>query len=85
MGKVVAGITISVDGFITGPGDGPGWASAASACTTGCSAGPGATRTRALGAATYLDWSRPLRRSRPQVWAAGDVANRQGGACQAGG
>src|SRR5438270_9675032 len=24
MGKVVAGITISVDGFITGPGDGPG-------------------------------------------------------------
>ena len=23
MGKVVAGITISVDGFITGPGDGP--------------------------------------------------------------
>jgi dihydrofolate reductase len=24
MGKVLAGITISVDGFITGPGDGPG-------------------------------------------------------------
>src|SRR5438876_11550241 len=24
MGKVRAGITISVDGFITGPGDGPG-------------------------------------------------------------
>jgi dihydrofolate reductase len=24
MGKVVAGITISVDGFVTGPGDGPG-------------------------------------------------------------
>ena len=24
MGKVVAGITVSVDGFITGPGDGPG-------------------------------------------------------------
>ena len=24
MGKVLAGITVSVDGFITGPGDGPG-------------------------------------------------------------
>jgi dihydrofolate reductase len=24
MGKVVAGITVSVDGFVTGPGDGPG-------------------------------------------------------------
>jgi hypothetical protein len=24
MGKVLAGITISVDGFVTGPGDGPG-------------------------------------------------------------
>jgi hypothetical protein len=24
MGKVLAGITISVDGYITGPGDGPG-------------------------------------------------------------
>jgi hypothetical protein len=24
MAEVIAGITISVDGFITGPGDGPG-------------------------------------------------------------
>ena len=24
MGKVVAGITVSVDGYITGPNDGPG-------------------------------------------------------------
>jgi hypothetical protein len=24
MGKVVAGITVSVDGYITGPADGPG-------------------------------------------------------------
>lgn len=47
MGKVPAGITVSVDGFITGPAlaQAAGSGSAASACTTGCSAGPGA-RTR---------------------------------------
>ncbi len=51
MGKVLAGITISVDGFITGPamalaaGSGP----AASACTTGCSVGPGATTRPSAG------------------------------------
>jgi len=45
MGKVVAGITTSVDGYITGPGEGqgPGWAGAGSASTTGSSAGLGPT------------------------------------------
>jgi len=45
MSKIVAGITISVDGYITGPDDGPGCGLgvAASGCTTGCSAGRGAT------------------------------------------
>ena len=46
--KVAAGITVSVDGYITGPDDGPvvAWAPAASGSTTGCSAGLGATRRR---------------------------------------
>ena len=37
MGKVIAAITTSVDGFITGPDDGPefGLGRGASACTTG--------------------------------------------------
>ena len=38
MGKVIAAITTSVDGYITGPEDGPkstAWARAESACTTG--------------------------------------------------
>ena len=37
MGKVIASITTSVDGYVTGPDDGPGtaWARAGSACTTG--------------------------------------------------
>ena len=37
MGKVIASITTSVDGYVTGPDDGPeiAWAGAASACTTG--------------------------------------------------
>jgi hypothetical protein len=50
MGKVLAGITISVDGFITGPATAlaAGLGSAASVCTTGCSPGPGAT-TRPAG------------------------------------
>ena len=35
--KVIAGITTSVDGYVTGPDDGPehGLGSAVSACTTG--------------------------------------------------
>ena len=45
MAKITAGITISVDGYVTGPDDGPGKGSAraASAFTTGSSAGPGRT------------------------------------------
>ena len=35
MGRVLAGITVSVDGFITGPGAGPG-----------CGLGPGGERLR---------------------------------------
>ena len=37
MGKVIASITMSVDGYVTGPDDGPeyGLAEVASACTTG--------------------------------------------------
>jgi hypothetical protein len=56
MSRVLAGITISVDGFITGPGDGPGCGlgPAVSACTTGCSVGPGAMTRPGAG-------SRPVR------------------------
>ncbi len=48
MSKVIAGITMLVDGDITGPDDGPAAASesAASGCTTGYSADPGATNYR---------------------------------------
>ncbi len=37
MGKVIASITTSVDGYITGPNDGPTYdlGRVASACTTG--------------------------------------------------
>lgn len=37
MGNVIASITTSVDGYFTGPDDGPecGFAGVASACTTG--------------------------------------------------
>jgi len=37
MGKVIASITTSVDGYVTGPDDGPeyGLGRVASACTTG--------------------------------------------------
>ena len=37
MGKVIASITTSVDGYVTGPDDGPasGLAAVASACITG--------------------------------------------------
>ena len=37
MGKVIASITTSVDGYVTGPDDGrsTAWAGVASACTTG--------------------------------------------------
>ena len=56
MGKVPAGITVSVDGFITGPGDGPGCGLGvgSGACTTGCSVGTGATTRPGAG-------SRPVR------------------------
>ena len=37
MSKVIASITTSVDGYVTGPDDGPEavWAREASGCTTG--------------------------------------------------
>ena len=61
MSKIIAGITTSVDGYITGPDDGPAaaWAWAASGCTTGCSAGRGATNLPAT-------VSRPARTRR--IW-----------------
>jgi hypothetical protein len=36
MSKVVAAITMSIDGYVTGPNDAPAdvWATQASACTT---------------------------------------------------
>ena len=40
MGKVPASITMSIDGYVTGPDDGPAraWVRAGSGCTTRCSA-----------------------------------------------
>lgn len=45
MSKLLALITMSVDGYITGPDDGPGaaWALAASDCTAGSSGARGTT------------------------------------------
>lgn len=54
MGKVIAGITTSIDGYITGPTTAPArvWARGASGCTTGSSAVTGRTTRLPEGDAT---------------------------------
>ncbi len=50
MGKVIAAITTSVDGYIVGPQDGPehglGWAAGSSVATCTTPPAPGAAPTR---------------------------------------
>lgn len=65
MSKVIAGITRSVDGYITGPDDGraPGSARAVNGCTTGCSAGRGAATP-----SRPARWTRTTRRGWTGTW-----------------
>src|SRR6266508_4083258 len=84
--KVAAGITTSLDGYITGPNDGPGrgWARAASDCTTGFSAGRGATsrsHEASRRARTSRYWTRRSPASAPWSAAATPTRRRAAGTC----
>jgi hypothetical protein len=65
MGKIIAGITTSVDGYVSGPDDGRtrDWGEAANACTTGCWTVRGAmTRsTRARSGTPSATYVHPVR------------------------